>query len=335
MDYYGTLGPSCQREEILRELFLSGMTGLRINLSHGGLAGRREEIRAAQRAAREAGTEAKLLIDLEGPEIRIGSLAQPVLLKEGEELRLVRADRVRDHEGIPVPEIVYEALSAGDRLLLDDGKLRAEVTGRRADAVICRVQAGGPLSGRKSLAVEGRSFEAPTLTAHDRENLALAGELGITGVMLPFVRGREDLRCLRRALSEAGLTHVRIFAKIENLAGVEHLEELLDEADEIVIARGDLGNAMPLWKLPGVQKRISAVCREHGTPFMVVTQMLDSMHTRPVPTRAEVLDVYQAVLDGAASVMLTGETAAGAYPAEAMRFLVKTGREAERDRAAV
>ncbi len=146
--------------------------------------------------------------------------------------------------------------------------------------------------------------------------------------MLPFVRGKEDLITLKKALLEAGASQIKIFAKIENLRGAQIIEELFPYCDQVVIARGDLGNAMPLWKLPGMQKKLAAKCRKARMPFMVVTQMLDSMHERAVPTRAEVLDIYNAVLDGAASLMLTGETAAGKYPVEAMEYLVKTGEEA-------
>ena len=168
----------------------------------------------------------------------------------------------------------------------------------------------------------------PTLTAEDKENLAIAADCGVTGVMLPFVRGAEDIRNLRQALAEAGAPQLKILAKIENLAGVQALPDFLPLVDEVVIARGDLGNAMPLWELPRCQKQLSAACRAAGVPFMVVTQMLDSMHTRAVPTRAEVSDIYNAVLDGASSLMLTGETAAGQYPVQAMEYLVRTARTA-------
>jgi len=170
----------------------------------------------------------------------------------------------------------------------------------------------------------------PTLTESDLKNIGLASQYGVTGVMQPFVRGKHDLVTLREALVAAGAEQVEIFAKIENLQGVAALDELLPYCDHVVIARGDLGNAMPLWELPRVQKEISEKCRKAGKPFMVVTQMLDSMHERAVPTRAEVSDIYNAVLDGAASVMLTGETAAGKYPVEAMEYLVRTGQEALR-----
>ena len=146
--------------------------------------------------------------------------------------------------------------------------------------------------------------------------------------MLPFVRSAEDIRTLRAALEDAHAGQIQIFAKIENLAGVRTLPEFLPLVDQVVIARGDLGNAMPLWELPRCQKQLASLCRAAGVPFMVVTQMLDSMQTRSVPTRAEVSDIYNAVLDGAASLMLTGETAAGQYPVQAMEYLVKTAQTA-------
>ena len=158
------------------------------------------------------------------------------------------------------------------------------------------------------------------------ENLRHAQEYEVYGVMLPFVRGKQDLIDLRRALNETGNEQIRIFAKIENMDGVDRIDELIPECNEIVIARGDLGNAVPLWELPKIQKYLSRKCREAGRPFMVVTQMLASMENSPVPTRAEVSDIYNAVLDGASSVMVTGETASGKYPAEVIRYLVNTVR---------
>ena len=167
------------------------------------------------------------------------------------------------------------------------------------------------------------------MTEADRNQIGRAKAFGVTAVMQPFVRSREDLIEVRRALDAAGGEDIRLLAKIENRAGVDLLEELIPRCDEIVIARGDLGNTMELWELPAVQKRIAARCREAGRDFMVVTQMLDSMIQRQVPTRAEVSDIFNAVLDGASSVMVTGETAAGEHPALVIRYLTRTVREAE------
>lgn len=321
IDIYGTLGPACQQQEILEKMFSLGMTGMRLNLSHTGLDQCDVWLKNFHAAAKSAKVAAKLLIDLQGPELRIGN---------------IEACRMPEHTtvilgkgGIPVPRVIFEQMEPGQQILLDDGKilLMAEEIRKESGektAAVCKVLRGGLLRSRKSIALPQLSVNAPTLTESDRKNLKLAGEYGVTGVMLPFVRGAFDLKILREALQKEGAEKIRIFAKIENMDGVRKLQELLPYADEIVIARGDLGNAMPLWELPGIQYEVGKQCRKAGKPYMVVTQMLASMEHAAVPTRAEVSDIFYAVLHGASSVMLTGETAAGEYPAEAMEYMCKT-----------
>ena len=318
---YGTLGPACSDTETLARLFEAGMTGIRLNLSHVGLPGAAEQLEHLRAAARRCGVTPQLLIDMQGPELRVGILPLPLELADGALVRL--------GSGIPLPPAVLPHLLPGQKVLLDDGRLLLRVTEPLPEGALARVERGGILRSRKSAALPGVDIRLPAMTDSDRENLRLAGNYGVTGVMQPFVRGREDLEAVRGALDAAGGRDVRLFAKIENLDGVEKLAELIPVANEIVIARGDLGNSGPLWKLPALQKRIAATCREAGRPFMVVTQMLASMEHSPVPTRAEVSDVFNAVLDGAASVMVTGETAVGNYPVEAMEYLANTVREAE------
>ena len=313
IDIYGTLGPSCAKAETLEEMFRLGMTGLRLNLSHVTLPEAAPLVEALHKAASRAGMQPKLLIDMQGPEVRVGRFPEPLPLETGKTVA---------PEALRLPESVLDALEPEQELLLDDGKLLLVC---ESDGAL-RVLRGGRLMSRKSAALPGKEIALPALTEADRQNLAVARDYGVTGVMQPFCRGREDLEAVREALP-AGL---RLFAKIENQRGVERLEELMDAADEIVIARGDLGNAVPLWDLPVLQKRISAACRRRGRPFMVVTQMLASMERAPVPTRAEVSDICNAVLDGASSVMVTGETAAGLYPVEVMRYLCETVRAAEK-----
>ena len=317
---YGTLGPACRDSEILEQMFREGMDGIRLNLSHTGLDAAAELIEAYHRAAQTCGLQPELLIDLQGPELRIGRLSVPLNLESGSWISTSR---------IPFPKEVLEVLGTqepGQELLLDDGKLLLCTTDRDQ----LRVVRGGILESRKSVALPGQKINTPALTDFDLEQLRKAKAYGVTGVMQPFVRSREDLLAVRTALHEAGCDEIKLFAKIENLAGLEKINELIPESDQIVIARGDLGNAMELWELPVCQKRISELCRAAGRDYMVVTQMLDSMTHRPVPTRAEVSDIFNAVLDGAASVMVTGETAAGEYPVLVIRYLVKTVREAER-----
>ncbi len=316
-EIYGTLGPSCAEAGILGEMLSLGMTGIRLNLSHMSLRDAEPMLTALRDAERISGRPCKLLIDMQGPELRIGRLPAPLELTEGTKISL--AD-------LKIPEKIKEAITPGGEILLDDGKLllRAEKDGT---AFVIR---GGVLTGRKSIALPGIEIHLPPLTDADIKNIACASDFGVTGVMQPFVRSAEDLKAVRAALDQAGCGHIRLFAKIEDLNGVNCLPGLLDHCDEIVIARGDLGNAVPLWELPAVQKRIAKSCREAGKPFMVVTQMLASMEQRPVPTRAEVSDIFNAVLDGTSSVMVTGETAAGRYPAEVIRYLVNTVEAAER-----
>ena len=232
--------------------------------------------------------------------------------------------------GIKLSKQIRTSLEKGQEILVDDGKLLLKVKKAKENYAECIVVRGGVLKSKKSITIPGLELELPTLTKADMANIHNAQEAGVTGVMLPFVRGAQDVINLRKTLQAEGVGDIRIFAKIENLAGYEAVDEIIPESDMIVIARGDLGNAMPLAKLPCAQEEIADQCRKHGRAFMVVTQMLASMEHRAVPTRAEVSDIFRAVQQGAASVMLTGETAAGEYPLEAMEVLVDTVREAER-----
>ena len=323
MDFYGTLGTACRDTDTLSALFRAGMTGVRLNLSHAGLEECRHLLLDIYRpAARAAGcSEPQLIIDLQGPELRVGVLEQPVPFPEGGTVLLGEG-------GVPVPAAVLAAAMPGHQISLDDSALLLAVEERREGVLVCRVLRGGELKSRKSLAILGVEPDVPALTADDLANLDLAGEMGVTHILQPFVRGKEDIAALRAALDARGLNHIKIMAKIENRRGLDHLDEIIAAADQICIARGDLGNSMPLWELPRVQKDIAARCVAAGREFCLVTQLLWSMEQRPVPTRAEVADIYNGVLDGASSLMLTGETAVGKYPLDAMEYLVKTAQTA-------
>lgn len=293
------------------------MTGVRLNLSHIMLQDAKEQLMCLQDAVSRTGIACKLLIDLQGPELRIGSLKEPLTLLSG--------DCIDASDLIPFPREVLQHLSSGQQILLDDGKILLEAIHSDRAKVI----RGGTLYGKKSVALPGASISMPVLTEMDLLNLSHASAFGVTGVMQPFVRSKEDLIAVRSALNAVGGENIRLYAKIENQDGVEKLPEMLPYADEFVIARGDLGNAVTLYKLPAVQKAISKLCRDAGKPFMVVTQLLASMEHSPIPTRAEVNDVFNAVIDGASSVMVTGETAVGEYPVEAISTLCKVTEEAE------
>lgn len=305
----------------MEEMFKAGMTGMRLNLSHVDLSDCIEWLEEFHWAAANSDIIPELLIDMKGPELRIGKLKEPVILKEGS---LIGA------KDLLFPEIVYPYLKEGREILLDDGNLLLRVEDEKESKM--KVIRGGELKSSKSIALNGVSVPSPTLTEADMNNLREAYKYAVTGIMQPFVRDAQDLKNVREALKQTGNEELKIFAKIENMAGVEQIYDLIDHCDEIIIARGDLGNASGLTKLPSIQHYLEKVCHEKNKPYMVVTQMLNSMQNNAVPTRAEVSDIYHAVYNGASSIMLTGETAAGKYPVEAIRYFVDTAKEALKDR---
>lgn len=336
---YGTIGPACFDYDTLVRLLKKGMTGIRINLSHMNLSEAVNWIENIHGAWNQVfrgetkcdSSDMEILMDLRGPELRIGKLQAHRMLEEGDILSLIAEGKnnLFDPTEIPIPEAILPYLTEGQEVIIDDGKLALQVMEQNANVIECRVVRGGLLKSGKSIALLGKEVHMPTLTDSDLANIAVAKQYGITGVMLPFVRGKEDLQNLKQALKDADAPDIKVFAKIENETGVSKIAELIPECDEIVIARGDLGNAIPLWRLPVVQADLAALCQTEQKSFMVVTQMLASMEHASVPTRAEVSDIFRAIVEGAASVMLTGETAAGEFPVEAMDYLVRTVREAE------
>lgn len=373
IDVYGTLGPSCASAEVLTQMFLAGMTGVRLNLSHVSLRESEGLLNVLHDAAQRAGVKPLLLVDLQGPELRIGPMGKPAELREDEEVRLCSEEAFSlscsgegapsspgygtsscSDEGapfspgcgtsvcaaggsgslvdIPVPEAVYRVLEKNTEVLLDDGRLLLRVTKTGEESAFARVVRGGRLTGRKSIKVPGADIRLPAMTKADRQNVRDALGCGVTGIMQPFVRSREDLEEVRGVLAENGAQKLQLIAKIENRAGMDQLAELLPACDAVCIARGDLGNDMDLWQLPAAQKQIAAACRAAGKYFMTATQMLSSMEQSAVPTRAEVNDIFNTVADGASGVMVTGETAVGRYPVEVIRYLAKTAAEGERYR---
>lgn len=337
LELYGTLGPSACDKSTLKEMFHYGMTGLRLNLSHRSLSECEDWLNNVYEVSEELHIVPDLLVDLQGPEVRVGILKKTLELIPGDKVILTDSDDQKDPvcpaDIIPVPSSVIPFLKNGQQVLLDDGKILLEIENEgHKSHVAAKILTGGLLKSRKSLAIRGQSVNLPTLTDKDLKNLSLLSSYRVTGVMLPFVRNADDLIILRKVLLSNGNHHVRIFAKIENQEGVNRLPSLLPYCDHVVIARGDLANSVSLAKLPAIQKKIALLCNRTKTPFMVVTQMLASMEHSPVPTRAEVSDIFNAVLDGASSLMLTGETAVGKYPSRAIKVLSDVSFEALRYR---
>ncbi len=314
-----TLGPSSSREEALASLIAAGVDVVRVNTAYGGHDDHAGLARLSRSAARAAGRPVTLLLDTRGPKVRVGPLPAPVSLPGGEEV-------VLGSGGIPVtPPEALVGLPCGVRVLLADGALELQVVGSVGDGVRCRVVRGGLLQAGKGVNVPGVALSLPALTAFDRESLAEAREMGFDCVALSFVQRPEDV-AEARALVGGGLW---VLAKVELAQAVRRMEEIVAAADGAMVARGDLGVEVDLFQVPLVQKRLVDLCNTQAKPVIVATQMLRSMVDSPVPTRAEVADVANAVWDGADAVMLSEETAVGAYPVEAVRAMAAAARAAE------
>lgn len=321
LEIYGTLGPACCKQEVIEEMIQLGMTGIRLNLSHCNLGDRKDWITAFHCAQNKCGIKAQFLIDMKGPELRLSSNCEETYLPKGSMLTL-------SYMFIPKP--IMENACANDILFIDDGKLELKVEKNENGFLWCKTNRAGYLKGNKSIAIKGKSISGEVLTESDIENLKHAKEYGVTGIMQPFVRDSKDLIQVRKILNQYHLDDLKIYAKIENMEGVENLESIIPCCDHVVIARGDLGNATGLIHLPTVQKTIEKICNERNHPYMVVTEMLSSMIENEIPTRAEVSDIYHAIYHGASSVMLTNETAIGKHPIEAMKVLVDVSKEAKK-----
>ena len=308
---FGTFGPTLHTCGQIETMIRLGMTGIRLNLSHSSLEQSREWIEALRLAEQKTGKKVELLIDMKGPELRVGRIENGI--------HLLCGDIVRFGERVPVPPVVVSAAEKGDRVLLDDGKILAEVKRVGEGFFDGEIILGGKLTSNKSVAIEHKELRQPPLCAEDLENIRQIKAFGVDSVMQPFVRDASDLVTVRETLDRFG-ANVKVYAKIESESGWENLESLFPVCDEIVIARGDLANAVGLDWIPIVQHDIERRCKTAGKPYMVVTQMLDSMIERPVPTRAEVNDVFHAVYDGASSIMLTGEVANSKNAQRAMKI---------------
>ena len=318
LEIYGTLGPSCKDEETIYQLFQCGMTGMRLNLSHVNLDDVKSWLEAFSNASKRYGIQPDLLIDMQGPELRLGKVDNLLLEK----------NQVIDLSTLPIPKIVMDAIENEQEVFFDDGKIGVRVIDKPKAIVFQE----GVLKSNKSIALPNIQIDMPTLTEKDLFNISIASSYGVTGLMQPFVRNKNDLIVVKEALKNANASHIKLYAKIENKEGFDQLDELIEYSDHIIIARGDLGNSVGLIQLPSYQKKIEQTCKEKNKPYMVVTEMLYTMQKNPVPTRAEVSDIYHAIYHGASSIMLTGETAAGQYPVEAMRYFVECAKVALKDR---
>ncbi|MGQ0846112.1 MAG: pyruvate kinase [Sporichthyaceae bacterium] len=327
-----TLGPVTDSEEAIRAAVSVGMDIARLNLSHGSHAEHEIRYSRVRAASDAAGRAVGVLVDLQGPKIRIGRFAEPgTVLRPGQEFVVT----TRDVPGTDqIVSTSYEGLpgdvSAGDRILVDDGRLSFEVLSVDGTDVRTRVLDGGPISNNKGLNLPGVAVSVPALSEKDIEDLRWALHLRADMIALSFVRDARDIELVHAVMDEEGV-RLPVIAKIEKPQAVANLDEIIDAFDGLMVARGDLGVELPLWDVPLVQKRAIWRTRLRAKPVIVATQMLDSMITEPRPTRAETSDVANAVLDGADAVMLSGETSVGRYPLIAIETMGRIARAVEDD----
>ncbi len=327
-----TIGPACNTEEILSEMCLAGMNVARLNFSHGTHEDHKKNIDLIKRVRESLGLPIAIMLDTKGPEYRIKTFRDGrVELSEGDRFVFTAEDVEGDESRVSVN---YSALPSemepGDRILLNNGLLIFEVEEIRGCEIVCRVILGGELSNRKSMSFPGKVLSKPYLSEEDKRDLLFGIREEVDFIACSFVSNRQDLLDVKAFLKENGGAGLDIIAKIENRSGVEHIREICEECDGIMVARGDMGVEVPFEELPGIQKHLITTCRLLGKRVITATEMLESMIYNPRPTRAEISDVANAVYDGTSAIMLSGETAAGKYPVQTVATMARIALQTER-----
>ncbi|MGQ9584395.1 MAG: pyruvate kinase [Anaerolineae bacterium] len=328
-----TIGPASAEPETLRALAEAGMDVARINFSHGDRAQHEVYMQRVRAAANQVGKPVALLADLQGPKLRVGAIAgDALILEDGKEITLT----IRPVEGardlVPVQyDALPQVVRPGDHVLIDDGLIELEVLGNDGEDIRCKVIVGGTLRSNKGMNLPRASMSIPAITEKDREDLRFAMDRGADWVALSFVRTDSEVRELKKLIQQNSLLGrpVPVIAKIEKPEALDNIDKIIEASDGIMVARGDLGVETSPETVPMVQKEIIARCNQAGKPVITATQMLDSMMRNPRPTRAEASDVANAILDGTDALMLSGETAIGRYPVEAVRTMVRIAQEVE------
>ena len=327
-----TMGPRTMDKIILKELIAGGMNVARFNFSHGSYEEHAERIALVRQVSEQLGIPVALMLDTKGPEIRTGLLkdGKKVSLEQGKEFTLYTEEREGDETGcsITYQQLVYD-VRKGDTILIDDGLIGLEVQRVSADKIECIIKNGGELGERKGVNVPNVKIHLPGVTQKDREDILFGIEQGVDYIAASFVRNSDCIMDIREILEDNHGRDIGIIAKIENAEGVENIDEILDAADGIMVARGDLGVEIPADQVPHIQKKSIHRCNRKCKPVVTATQMLDSMIRNPRPTRAEAGDVANAIYDGSDAIMLSGETAMGKYPVEAVRMMAKIAETTE------
>jgi pyruvate kinase len=330
-----TLGPASESRKVMEQMIRAGMNIARLNFSHGDFKSHKKVIESLRAAADRAGRRVAIMADLPGPKIRIGQFAkEPVQLKAGDTFTLTTEQIAGDGNRVSVAfEPLLKAVKPGDTIFLNDGFLQLEVVKVEGKDVRCRVLVGGELRSRKGLNLPGIDLGISAFTDHDREGLKFAAENGVDAVSQSFVQSGADIDAVRKA-AETLKYHPLIIAKIERSRALSHIDEILEVTDGIMIARGDLGVEIPIEQIAVVQKRLMRLANMRAKPVITATQMLESMTDNRRPTRAEATDVANAILDGTDCVMLSGESAMGKYPVDAVAMLAKIAEAIEPHRPA-
>ncbi|WP_343208216.1 pyruvate kinase [Anaerolentibacter hominis] len=328
-----TLGPATQSDKVLRALCLEGMDVARFNFSHGDYMQHEENLKRIRRMGSELKLPIAALLDTRGPEIRIGTFKNgSVTLKTGQLFTLTAGDIEGNESAV---SISYKNLPMdvrpGDRLLLDDGLVELNVLSVNGPDIVCKVHNGGQISDRKGVNAPGVGLTMPFISEKDYKDIVFGIEHGFDFIAASFTRSAEDILEIRKILSEYHCNKINLIAKIENMQGVRNIDEIIKVSDGIMIARGDMGVEIPLEEVPVIQKKIIHKVYNAEKQVITATQMLDSMMKNPRPTRAEATDVANAIYDGTSAIMLSGETAAGLYPVEALRTMVRIAMRTEHD----
>lgn len=327
-----TMGPNTNSKEMMKKLVENGMDVARFNFSHGDHEEQKMRMDLLKEVRKELKVPVAILLDTKGPEIRTGELKdhKKVTLKENQTFVLTTSEEEGDNERV---SITYKGLpqdvTAGGQILIDDGLICLEVQETTGTEIVCRVINGGELGEKKGINVPNVSIKLPNLTEKDKSDLLFGIEQGIDFVAASFIRNAEAIYEIKDLLRENGGEGIDVIAKIENAEGVENIDSIIDAADGVMVARGDLGVEIPASDVPHVQKIIIEKCNHKYKPVITATQMLDSMIRNPRPTRAEVSDVANAIYDGTDAVMLSGETAQGKYPVEAVQMMAKIAESSE------
>lgn len=327
-----TIGPASESEEKLRELMIAGMNVARFNFSHGSHEEHKKKFDRVIKISNELGIPVATLLDTKGPEIRLKDIeGGKTELVAGQKFILTTEDILGNNEKVSITyKNLKNDISAGTTILIDDGLIEMVVDSIEETDIICTVVNGGPISNHKGVNVPGAVLSMPYISEVDRSDIMFGCDMGFDFIAASFVRCKEDILEVRKILDEHN-SHMKIIAKIENMQGIENLEDILTVSDGIMVARGDMGVEIPMEEVPVVQKRMIKMAETQGKHVVTATQMLDSMIKNPRPTRAEVADVANAIYDGTTAIMLSGESAAGLYPVEAVKTMSQIAERAEQD----